>query len=251
MGHVSFNPQGRLGNFFMEAFCAWAYARKHGMKFTVPFKTSSDFHSPIYSHHLQDFSYDESLPLITINEKHFHYAELPFKEEWVDKNIKLVGYFQSPKYWDEYREEMLDAFKFDWELIPDTCAVHVRYGDYLTIAGKHIIVDEDYINKAINLIYTKTKIEKFKVFSDDIELFKQRHGGLFDFEYSTNNSIWDDFIEISKCHSNINSSSTFSWVAAYINRNPDKVIITQREWLTHNWDNSNFDDVIPDNWIKL
>lgn len=251
MPHCSFNPQGRLGNFFMEAFCCWAYSKKHGMKFTVPFGTSSDFHSPIYCHHLQDFTYDHNLPLITINEKHFHYAELPFKEEWADKNIKLCGYFQSWKYWEEYREEMLDAFKFDWELIPDTCALHGRFGDYLTIAGKHILLDEPYITEAIKVIKDKTGIKKFKVFSDDLPYFQRNFGHIYDFEYSNNDSIWDDFIEISKCHSNINSSSTFSWVAAYINRNPDKVVITQREWLTAGWDNSIFDDVIPDEWIKI
>lgn len=251
MGHVIFNPQGRLGNFYMEAFTAWAYAKRNGMKFTVPFKTSSDFHSPIYSHHLQDFSYDESLPLITINEKHFHYAPLPFKEEWREKNVLLRGYFQSHKYWDEYRDEMLDAFKFEWKLQPDVCAIHARYGDYLTIRGKHIVVDEPYLKEAIKMMRGKTGITRFKVFSDDLPLFKHRHGNLYDFEYSTNNSIWDDFIEISCCASNINSSSTFSWIAAYINRNPDKVIITQREWLTRGWDNATFEDVIPPNWIKI
>lgn len=251
MGHVTWNPQGRLGNFYMQAFTAWAYAKKYGFNFTVPFGTSSDFHSPIYSHHLKDHSYDESLPLITINEKHFHYAPLPFKPEWKDKNVLLRGYYQSFKYWDEYREEMLDAFKFDWELKPNVCAIHARYGDYLTIPGKHIIVDEDYILQAIETVIKKTGISKFKVFSDDLSMFRLRHGHLYDFEYSTNSDIYSDFIEISCCHSNINSSSTFSWTAAYINRNPDKVIITQREWLQNNWDNSVFDDVIPDDWIKI
>lgn len=251
MGHCCFNPQGRLGNFFMEAFACWAYAKRHGMKLTIPFKTSSDFHSPIYSHHLQDHTYDETLPLITINEKHFHYADLPFKDEWKDKNILLRGYFQSYKYWDEYREEMLDAFKFDWKLKPDTCAIHARFGDYLTIAGKHIIVDAPYLIKAMDTIIDKTGISKFKVFSDDIEYFKKNFGWTYCYEYSTNNSIWDDFIEISCCHSNINSSSTFSWVAAYINRNSNKVIITQREWLSKGWDNATFEDVIPPNWIKI
>lgn len=251
MPHVIFNPQGRLGNFYMEAFAAWAYAKKHGLKFTIPFKTSSDFHSPIYSHHLRDYTYNKDLPKVIIVEKHFHYAPLPFVEDWASKNIELRGYFQSAKYWDEYREEMLDAFKFGWELIDNVCSIHARYGDYLTIAGKHIIVNEQYIVEAMSIITDKTGIKKFKIFSDDIPLFKQRHGDLYNFEYSDNDDIYKDFIDISKCHSNINSSSTFSWAAAYINRNPDKVVVTQKQWFQHNWDNADTRDIIPDDWIKL
>lgn len=251
MPHCTFSPQGRLGNFFMEAFTAWSYAKKNGLKFTIPFHTSNEYWSPIYSTHLQDPTFDNTLPSITINEKHFHYAELPYEPAWEGRNIFLRGYFQDYRYWDEYREEMLDAFKFNWDLIPDTCAIHSRFGDYLTIEGKHIIVDEPYLTKAIPLITKKTGIKKFKVFSDDINYFKNKFGSLYDFEYSENKDIWSDFEEISCCHSHINSSSTFSWIAAYINRNPDKVIITQEKWFQDGWDNADTSNIIPNNWIKL
>ena len=255
MSIVSFMPQGRAGNFLFECAAAWAYAKKHGLEFSVPKFTNSDFHCPIYLHHLQHPDYNPQAPRIVVKEQNFHYNEIPFEESWTGQNILLYGYFQSYKYYQEYREEMLDAFNLHWKLIPDTCSIHARYGDYLTIPGKHIIVDEPYLLSAMEIIKAETGIVKFKIFSDDLNLFKQRHGHLYDFEYSTNTDIMADLIDASCCHSNIGSSSTFSYWISELNRNPDKIKTTQKLWFQEGWSESglpyNTDDLLDDKWIKL
>lgn len=248
---VSFTAMGRAGNFFFQAATAWAYAKRHGLEFSAPKSTSHDFWSPLYLHHLQHPNYSEHTPRRVIRETDFHFNQLPFDEAWRDENILLNGYFQSPKYFDEYREEMLKAFAMPWEHKPDVCSIHARYGDYLTIEGKHIIIDDNYLRNAISLVKEMTGITRFKVFSDDVNLFKQRHGSLYDFEYSSNNGIMEDLIDASGCHSNIGSSSTYSWWISYLNRNPGKIIVTQKEWFQQGWDGANTKDLIPDSWIKL
>lgn len=239
---------------FMAAAC-FAYCKKHGLQFSVPKFTNSDFHSPLYLHHLQHPDYNQNEPRIVLREKNFHYDELPFEESWVGKNIILFGYFQSFKYYQEYREEMLNAFNLYWKLIPDGCALHARYGDYLVYTDKHIVVDEEYILKAMKVVTEKTGITKFKVFSDDIPLFKERHGHLYNFEYSTNNDIMDDLIEASCHHSLIGSSSTFSYWIAELNRNIDKVKTIQRVWFQPDWSENGLlydtKDLLDDNWVKL
>lgn len=248
---VCFIPAGRAGNFFFTCATSFAYAKMHNLEFSVPEKTSSDYWSPIYLKHLQNQNYDSSLPTVTIKEKHFHFAPLPFNEEWKNYNIILSGYFQSPLYFQDYRKEILEAFKIPYEIKPQVCSVHARYGDYLTIAGKHIVMNEPYLVEAMEIINDKTGITKFKVFSDDIPLFKQRHGHLYDFEYSTNINEMDDLTEMSCCHSSINSSSTFSWWSAWLNQNQNKVIITPRSWFQNNWDGANTSDLVPSEWIKI
>lgn len=252
---ISFIPKGRLGNFFMECATALSYSIKHGIEFSVPTKTSHPVFSPIYLHHLQNKNFNPLLPSVIIQEKQFHFYELPFEEIWRDKNIILNGYFQSHLRFDEYRKEILEAFDLPYQFKSNTASIHARYGDYLTIPNKHIIVDESYLKSAMSLITESTGITNFKVFSDDISLFKQRHGNLYDFEYSTNTSELDDLIEISCCHSQINSSSTFSWWGGWLNQNPDKIIITQCEWFQSGWKEDTrevlTDDVVPSNWIKL
>jgi hypothetical protein len=255
MGHVTYLPMGRHGNAFFQVAAIFAYAKKHRLQFSVPKNTSSDYWSPIILKHLQRPDFNENLPTVRIIEQHFHYAPLPFEERWRDCNILLEGYFQSEKYFGEYRDELIETFGLPYKLKEDTCSIHARYGDYLEIAGKHIIVDEEYILKAIELVKNKTGITKFKVFSDNLNLFKERHGHLYNFEYSSNTEIMDDLVEISCCHSNIGSSSTFSWWAQYLNRNPDKVVITQSKWFQDGWtDHHGHVDtsgLIPTSWIKL
>jgi hypothetical protein len=256
MGHVSFIPAGRLGNFLWECAVAFCYAEKHGLKFSVPKSTSHDFWSPIYLHHLIDPEYNPQAPAVMVQEKQFHYdGEIEFREEWRGRNIILHGYWQSWRYIEGYKAEILEAFNLPWYHIPDVCSIHARFGDYLTYVDKHIIVDEPYLRSAVEFIKAETGIVRFKVYSDDIPYFKANLGHIYDFEYSTNKGIMEDLVEISCCHSHINSSSTFSWWGSYLNKNPDKVIVTQRSWFREGWRDDhgvvNTKDIIPSNWVKL
>ena len=239
MPYVSFLPAGRAGNFFFTCAAAWAYAKRHGFDFSVPKYTTSEFWSPLYLPHLQNPEYNDQQPRVIVREKHFHYAPIEFSEGWRGNNIVLSGYFQSYKYFNEYRDEMLDAFALPWHHIPDVCSIQARFGDYLTIEGKHILVDEPYLKSAMELVTAETGIIRFKVFSDDLNYFKHNFGHLYNFEYSTNNDILSDLIEISCCHSQIGSSSTFAWWGAYLNRNPMKAVVQQGQWFQQGWSDGN------------
>jgi hypothetical protein len=252
---VTFTPAGRLGNFMFECATAIAYALKHDLDFTVPLKTTNEKWSPIYLKHLQYFGYNEFLPTINLWENGHGYQDIEFKEEWRNSNIIVEGYRQSEKYFKDYRTELLYLFDIPYKQV-DGCSIHARYGDYLTVKDntgkyKHVVVDEPYLKAAMKYITDNTGITKFKVFSDDIHLFQKRHGHLYDFEYSTNTDEWSDMVEMSWFHSQINSSSTFSWWSAWLNKNPDKVIITQKEWFNGNWMDLNVSDIVPETWIKL
>jgi len=254
MPHCSFTAAGRCGNFMFEMATALAYALKHNLDFTVPLHTSNPKWSPIYLTHLQDHSYNPTLHTINLWEGCHEYKPIEFKEEWRNYNIIVEGYRQSEKYFSEYRSELLYAFDIPYKQV-DKCSIHARYGDYLTVQNqgkfKHVVVDEPYLLASMKLITERTGITTFKVFSDDIPLFRKKHGHLADFEYSNNTDEWSDLVEMSWCSHQINSSSTFSWWSAWLNRNPDKIIITQKEWFNGNWMNLNTNDIVPDSWIKI
>lgn len=242
---------GRMGNVLFQAAAMLAYALRHDLDFSMPYKTSDPKWCPLYLPHLINEGYNQDREDVLINEPHYHYAPIPFKEEWRDKQIVLNGYWQSEKFFKDFKKEILILFNFKWKFIPDVCSIHARYGDYLTITGKHIIINEDYLTRAMALIKERTGIERYKVFSDDISYFKKQLGHLYDFEYSTNTNEVDDLVEISWCHSHINSSSTFSWWASYLNRNEEKVIVTPKDWFQPNWMSMDTKDVIPESWIKI
>lgn len=250
MGMVSFITQGRMGNFLFQCATAFAYAKKHGLEFSVPKRTSHEFWSPIYLHHLQNPNYNESLPQTIIKEQHFHYDPLPFEESYRSGNIVLHGYFQSEKYFDEYREEILQAFNFPYKLNEGVVSVHVRRTDYITYSDKHPEVTKEWYELAMS----KFEGKRFVFYSDEISWCRENFGHRNDCSFS-DGSIEQDLIEASCCEHQINSSSTYSWWIAWLNKNPNKIIYTPKLWFCDLWKDDyglvNTSDIIPNNWIKM
>lgn len=256
MGLVTWNAQGRMGNWLWQAASIYAYCLEHGLEFSAPIYTGSHVWSPLYCPHLQSPKMTHPFyPDIHIVEKQFHYVPLPFEESWRRLNILFTGYFQAVPYIEKYRDEIIKAFNFKWELKPDICSIQARFGDYREIHGKHIIIDADYLVKAMKIVMDKTGIKRFKVFSDDLTYVRNTLGHIYDFEYSTNGNEVDDLVEISCCHSNICSSSTFAFWGAYLNQNPDKVVIFSTSWFQPGWRDEHgivdTKDIICSEFIKI
>ena len=151
-------------------------------------------------------------------------------------NVCFEGFFQSWRYINGYRDEILKAFGFKWEPKPNLCSIHVRRDDYLKWADYHPPVTEEYLTEAIKFIIDKAggKV-KFKFFSDDISWCRQFADKLFFFsttavEYSEGKNEIEDMTEASGCQFNIGSNSVYSWWIHYLNQSKNKVGIFPRTW---------------------
>ncbi len=252
---VTFKPMGRLGNFFFEAATAFAYAQKHGLEFSIPYETNDPKWNPIYLNHLLYEKSEFHTEEILIKEKtYFKYEELEFKEEWKNnKVIVLDGYFQNPKYFNDYADEIAVAFDVLKSFNETDVSIHIRRGDYLVYTDKHPAFSDEYMESAINY-FVAAGFKKFIVFSDDIPWcrshFSQQKYKDIAIAFQEGKSEIEDIIGIAACGGHINSSSTFSWWGAWLGA-PSATTITPETWLLHAHANEWTDEIIPSNWIKM
>lgn len=177
--------------------------------------------------------------------------------------IFLEGYFQSEKYFLKYEKEIRTDFKIITPLKKITAdaieniqavnsvSIHVRRGDYLN-NFLHNTSKEEYYKRAVEIIENKIDSPVFFVFSDDMEWVKsnfitKQKTVFIDFNDASTN--FEDIKLMSSCKHNIIANSSFSWWGAWLNENPDKIVIAPELWFNDN--SINTKDIIPTNWVKI
>lgn len=219
----------------------------------------------IYRSLLWKLENKETSGFVLIKEKKSHYDDNIFNN--LQSNVYLSGYWQSEKNFKsiEYilREEFKPRFPLSFKSnvvrknVNDTesVSIHIRRGDYITnleANAVHGVLPLDYYHKAISLIEEKINNPFYYIFSDDPEWVKQNLQMDQKCYYVTHNGserAYEDMHLMSQCKHNIIANSTFSWWGAWLNNNPNKIIIAPHRWFSNNKVNTR--DLIPDSWMRL
>ncbi len=152
------------------------------------------------------------------------------------------GNWINPQYWKGHEQQIYDSFSFKENLLSgkdidlihrmeeeESVAVHIRKGDY---TGKYLydICDEKYYTNAIEIIreIKKDKNLKLYIFSETDSLELNFGKGLEKVIISHPQQPGIDMWLMSKCKHNIIANSTFSFWPAFLNKNPDKIIIAPK-----------------------
>lgn len=174
------------------------------------------------------------------------------------------GYFQSEKYFLKIRNEILEAFSLrealdeknrqilDKITNTNSISLHVRRGDYINLQEIHGLCDLQYYKNAINYMAGKIENPHFFLFSDDIDWVKENLK--IDYPYTVvdiNNekTAYFDLELMKNCKHNIIANSSFSWWGAWLNQNQAKIVAAPARWFTNV--NSNYKDIIPEDWIEF
>jgi hypothetical protein len=246
---VSCRLQGGLGNQMFQIAAAYALALRNNdmscFNFSVcntPMqgKESINYINTIFSNlcNNQNLKFD-----LLYNEPKFSFDEIIYKP-----NILLNGFFQSEKYFYDFKEEIKGIFNLPiHEAKKPTdflTSVHIRRGDYLNLQNYHLILPKEYYEEAI-----KTFEGNFIFFSDDIEWVKENFKGDNIFYSETNDELMDLTL-MSICDNNIIANSSFSWWGAYLNKNKNKRVIAPKNWFGPNGP-KDINDIYPKNWEKF
>jgi len=195
---------------------------------------------------------------MTYEQPEFTYSDTPFYP-----NCKYSGYFQSEKFFVHNRQAILNMFKHDDDmmkpvqenlstLLPFTgnvVSIHVRRGDYTNLSEMHPILPMDYYKNAIDYFDSSAL---FLIFSDDIDwcMNNELFSSLSNKHFVCDCDDYLDLLIMSECNHNIIANSTFSWWGAWLNENPDKVVIAPKQWFGEKRNLSD-KDIIPESWIKI
>lgn len=182
-------------------------------------------------------------------------------------NIYLEGYFQSEKYFVAIKEQIkkdfavkikpsqTNVFIIDKINSLNSVSLHIRRGVYATVPEvnkAHGLSPLDYYYQAITYIQNHVINPHIFVFSDDInwakENLKLENDHVF-VDQNTDKTDYEDIRMMSLCKHNILANSTFSWWAAWLNPNPDKIVIAPEKW--YNDTTRNTQDLIPEGWVRL
>ena len=182
-----------------------------------------------------------------------------------NSNWDIQGWFHLYHYWHEYRNDLIDIFRFKPEIFDiairnieniqenesyPIVSLHVRRGDYLQVSSLNLTLD--YYNEAISIFLERFPYFKVLVFSDDIEWCKQYIVGENVF-YSENNSNYVDMCMMTLCDHNIIANSTFSWWGAYLNQNTEKIVVCPKNYIGLADPDAQFinNNYYPNDWISL
>ncbi len=185
-------------------------------------------------------------------------------------HVFLSGYWQSEKYFNNHRPQLIDLIKPNERILEtihkgkelkqitstNSIGLHIRRGDYVNdpiINQYHGICSIEYYKTAVNYLSEYIKDPYFYIFSDDHEWgeenFKWLNKPYVFLKNKTEDSDIFDLWLMSQCKHQIIANSSFSWWGAWLNQNPEKIVIAPERWFKVSDRNSI--DLIPGSWKTL
>jgi hypothetical protein len=199
-----------------------------------------------------------------IEERFYHFDENLLK---INHDALIKGYFQSEKYFKEYEKEIRANFAFkdapkgnNLEMLkmiqntPNAVSVHIRRGDFV---GNpiHPVQNEYFFKEAVSILQSKIPNLHLFLFSNDMPWVQENLQFEVPFTLVNINNEengFEDMRLMSACEHHIIANSSFSWWGAWLNPNPNKVVIAPAKWVDSQAKYyQRLDDIIPEGWIKI
>lgn len=249
---------GRFGNQLFQYAMLFGVANKRGYDFGIPKNPNCTLGEVFLG---TRFLHTLSSDMIKHNAVEPNGAATVFISDVFNApdDTNFAGYFQSPKYFQEFEAELKEHLVLNPIMLEKAKAfvqqhehlgfIHVRRGDYVTIKNGtcHPPVTVDYIKKAVNA----SKAKQFVIISDDMEWCEKNLG----FVNAVSSPFIGqhfgyDFVLMTQCKSAIISNSSFSWWGAWLGEEKD--IVAPSVWfgpdptVPQRWD-----DVYCDGWTII
>lgn len=271
MSLVTCEIMGGLGNQLFQIYNLISFSMNYGKQYCYPnYKGMKSIDNKSYRpNYIKLFLVNQQDKIKdlrhtkVIKEGGFKYRPIKYQNE--NENIKLVGYFQSYKYFNDnskFINKLLDIETYKDNLkskLEDgiTISMHFRIGDY-TSSRLYPILDSKYyikslkyildrVNKSKLVIYYSYMLEDTKKVEKNLKEIKKEYPNLEIKCIDQKLQDWEQMLVMSLCKHNIIANSTFSWWSAYLNNNEDKIVCYPDRWLN----GKDTSDLFLDSWTKI
>jgi len=182
-------------------------------------------------------------------------------------NLYISGYFGDQKYFIEIEDIIRQEFTLKEHLNStnekvlsqiknsNSVSIHFRRGDYLNnpFFAK---ISLDYYRTAIDFIEKFFPNLFYFIFSDDLNWVKDNfkfNASIYYVDVNDEKADYIDLMLMSSCKHNIIANSTFSWWGAWLNNNPDKMVIAPKQWFNDPAAQKKYENgsLVPDKWRKI
>ena len=273
--------KGGLGNQMFQIFAIIAYALRHKVPFkfiyskSIPSITPRNSYWDTFFKSLRFFTIRQVPPSLKLHQHNmFTYEEIPSlcaKEE----NICLNGYFQSYKYFEQYKDDIYRLIQLNPQQkkihskhnigdLTHSIAIHFRLGDYKHLQHTHPILNVHYYINALTTILSKTTTQKFRIIyfceKEDAQYVKDTYISNIEtifpslcFERASDDmEDWEQLLVMSMCTHNIIANSSFSWFGAYFNTtSKNKYVCYPNVWFAGEAAKNDTKDLFPPHWKKI
>lgn len=192
-----------------------------------------------------------------------NYITLPNSSQY---QLYLDGYFQSAKYFEHIREQLLNEFQFPGTDDENNAlkaginngnavSIHIRRGDYArsgVIEAVHGLLPLSYYMQALAWLNAKYDQLSYYVFSDDISWAKENlnleHAHFIG--HNTGRDSWKDMALMTQCTHHIIANSSFSWWGAWLSQN-NGAVLAPAQWFNAQHVKFDIHDYVPDQWTII
>jgi len=251
---------GGLGNQLFQMAAGLALARRHKTDLILDV-------SGYQNYRLHPFRLDRlGLPFgisatglsPTYREPHFHYDP---KFSTLPDGTALAGYWQSPRYFESVESEIRSLIRIPEGDIPvperraQSVALHIRRGDYVqnaTTLAVHGTSSLDYYAAAMHLMAKHVDNPVFYVVTDDPVWAQENLRSRHELRFVTSpaqDPDFHDFFAMARCSHAILANSTYSWWAAFLNPNPNKIVTYPLPWFRKA--DRDTRDLFPNAWMAI
>lgn len=159
------------------------------------------------------------------------------------ESFYIHGVFANEKYFEGIEEKIKKIYTFPniedkqnlyWKYKIESStsvSIHIRRGDY--IEWGLTLLEDEYYEQAISMVRNTCGNQcEFYVFTDDVEWAREKYKGREGFYVVTGNgseNCFRDMQLMSLCKHNIVANSSFSFWGAYLNSNPNKIVIASKK----------------------